>query len=1227
MPVKGTCLLNDTPLKEALFDVIELTAYERLKNKKNASVESIYSDLRKAGVEVDLPTVGEIYKQVTPRNDATFDSDIDVDDYVLKTWNDAINNLIPATEDQEGLAITGNEEIGKQKPEAQVVEFILNALYTDVAEDQRTKSDMKVLQDALWKGMQRKLGKLSDKKPSEKSMQELIDESLGWEEIGITDLNGRLNSISDLFNSMRNELAKASADVRAGADEAVVDRFNEYVRNLENATYNLLFSKKDAMQVRNEALKNAGFGKQVGNRTVLDWNKLAAYTGSVADLRASAEKAFLDAGYPQDVVERLKDTLEQEFYDLRSDIVEKQTSGKDKFAREGKALVLEDAGLNQLLAGKTMAEWIAGQNIETLEQLGEKVNQALAATKYIPAIKKKISDKLQQFFSDNYAKVNEQEAQKAIKDILGDKTVVQWVKDNGIQNQDELYAALDTALSGRNISPQNDTLIRSEFNRILDIDQKAERELRNRENQKQKEYSSKKSDIKRLVELYHLGVFKSSHDKLLYDILGVESIQQKDIADLEMLTAAASDLSRRVADVNGYNLTSDQFVSRRLQYIQRAIDSIIERNIANKSKLLSILKAVANYFDLMLTGLLALPITMVQNIFSGAKSVLTGVRFNTTNEKIIEKDGQFYLKTPFGTTGPFATKAAAAENIIGLGGKTTQSLKLFWSMLQEASLTGQAYGEEIGSFATKELFSNTLRWKWGEGLLGKGTTLKDKAKSILFAFTLPSRVGLLAFDSANKVSLTNKTFYNMIYHSLVARGMEKSQAAQYMNEVLYGQSFKDAKTLAKKVIEDNNKLLKPEFRSRVSEAEITNLANDIVKANLNVQGGIVGTNVLEASLKGSYHVAGLGLGHEPNNILSRGIKTLRDNLKRDEQKLTNAKDWNGLAVHKVKSMLINNFIIRFTGGATNWLVLRAKEGLGLGLVTGGIGVALNKDIDYANITTLQKQMREREKARNDVARAFVGMAYTALSYAIGYAVVGGGDDDDEEKKLKALEAKKTKTDKDKENIEKLKLQTSIYRRIKQNSQQDRWFRMFAPDMMLINYYGDTSQGDLVSGLLNYTDRVYYGNDKFTVTQKVKDAISQYRQGDKQGAQGTLMSIVGDRFQVPFWRASKEYYRVVTNPFRGDKIPPSKYEPATTWDEGLFGGGTLQDLGFYNKDARITLVPGVGAKSFDKFKEIGIETMDDTKAGWWNKKYKNEYILPSDARKKAEKFWNEYQKTK
>ena len=550
MPVKGSCLLFDTALKEKLFEAVELIAAKNLGAGKNASIGNVYREIRSKGLEVDLPTVGDIYiARLSSQNDESFSSESDVFDFTTRTYNDAIDGLV------ELNTLVGEKQIADEKPERAVVNFMLKALYDNLVTDARTTSDMKILQTALWNGMQRKLGKLDEKgKPTKKTMEDLISESLNLEQTGKVDVNGHINNIEDLFNYMRQELGKAIDDVRESQPkegkeaehEYMLERFNEYVKNLENASYKLLFRRQDALQVRDEALIKAGYGKSVNGKESVDWEKLAAYNGSVADLRRNAWNTF-EQIYGANIADRLTDTLQNEFLEMRADSVEKQMNATEKYANEGKNRVFNDANYNSFLNGKTEAQWIKDEKVENVEDLHQKVNAELANKKYVPLVMKSIQQKITDFFTKNYAKVNAAEAQRAIDDILGIQTAIEWIKENGIQNQDELYAALDDALSGRNISAQNDLAIRGEFNRILDINNKAETELRNREARGTAPPRAKKSDIKRLVELYHLGIFNSQHDDLLYKLLGVDGLSRKDLHDLEAITSTMSDLARKMA--------------------------------------------------------------------------------------------------------------------------------------------------------------------------------------------------------------------------------------------------------------------------------------------------------------------------------------------------------------------------------------------------------------------------------------------------------------------------------------------------------------------------------------------------------------------------------------------------------------------------------------------------------------------------------------------------------
>lgn len=1181
MPVKGSCLLFDTPLKEALFDAVELMGYERIKNGESASIQSIYSVLRSAGIEVDLPTVGEIYNEVLPRDDANFSSDIEIDDYVGRTWNNELNRLV------ESQDIIGENQIGDQKPEKAVVEMLMKALSGDLVEDKRTISDMKALQTALQNGIKRKLGELGGKPVRNKNMVELIEEALGWEKMGITDVNGKLNSIEDLFNGMRNELANATDQIKDAADPNVIDRWENYINNLQNASYQLLFRQNDAIAVRDAALIKNGFG--IKGKDALDWNKLSAY-GSLAQLRNNAKNAFIAEGYSNNVATRLVDTLAQEFIDLRSEILSKQLAKPEEFSSKGKSLVLEDAGLNTLLAGKSMSEWIKNQNVETVEDLAKKAYDVLDKTEYHSVVKKKIVQKLEQFFDENYSKVTEVESKRVIDDILDGSSVLEWIKSNGIQNQDELYDVLDTSLSGRNISPENDALIRSEFNRILDINNRAEKELKQRGDRAAKyagkSYQARKTDLKRLIELYHLGVFDSSYNSNLYKTLGVDKLQADDLVDIDAIAKVASGLARKVVSAKGYNLGSDTAVATQFQTLQRLVDRIIERNINNKSNTLKILSWVRNYLNIMLSSLLAMPFTIVENIFSGLKAVISG--------------------------------GVSMSN-------TKEAVQIYGAMLADVTRTGQAFGEEIGSFATQELYLNTLKFKW------KNATIKEKAQSILLGATMPIRIGLLAFDSANKVTLTNKIFNRNVYNALVETGSyTKQEAREVVNDLLHGQSFKDAKVMARKIAEETNATLPEHLRTKITDAYVVRLANDVVKANLVTGGALTGKQgnaIIDAVVKGSYHVAGVSLGHEPNNPLSRGIKNYRDGRRMNEQKFIKEKDWSGLRNHRMVTTFMDNFLIQFAGGATNWLVLRAKEGLGVGIITGGFG-KWNKEIDYFDNKNLKEDIQERQRARSDIARSIVGLTYAGLFTMLGFPLFGGDDDDEIKKKLKALNDKKNKTQKDYEQIELLKEKKNVYTKIKANKDKDKWFRKLAPDIHYIKYAIATNKDDNAAlGVLDYVQRSYFNGGQFGVSAKIENAARNFKSGDTKAAWGSLASIIGDKFSTPMYRPYKEYIRVVTNPFTDNPKPPPSYVPPTSFSQGMVGGGLLSDLGFFDNPS-ITAIPGIGPKGYERFKKKGIKDLSDLEnRTWWETKDEDGFIIPVSQRAKAKKWYDNYKKSK
>jgi len=681
-----------------------------------------------------------------------------------------------------------------------------------------------------------------------------------------------------------------------------------------------------------------------------------------------------------------------------------------------------------------------------------------------------------------------------------------------------------------------------------------------------------KSDLRRLAELNNLGIFQSAHDRLLNSVIGISDLQQQDLADLEQLAKAASNLYREIDKSYG----SDVFASSALQSIQRHIDRIIQRNINNKTLLLKIISAIKNFFDIYLTGLLMAPLTITENFISGIKEI-------------------------------------AAPMFLGKKGVSKGDFQLYKSVLVDVLQRGQSFGEEVGSFAPRELYSNTLQYKW------KGATKKELAESVLNVLMTPARIGLLGFDSANKAVITNKVFYNAMYQSLKQHGSTDEQATEILSRALNGMSYKRAMVNARNILQNLNTQLPVKAQIPINKNTIVRLANDLVKANLNSNGAIT-NEMIESTLKGAYHVAGYGLGHEANNFLSQGVKGIRDAMMKKEQQFVQDKDWKGLAWQRAKGTFVNSVVLKFTGGATNWLWLRAQSGLGLGLATGFLG-KWNSDLEFKNKDTIKQSIKDVQGARNQIGRALTGLSFAALGYTLYFAMGGGSDDQRKRKRLKDLQDMGNKQSKEElAEMKQLKLDLSLYKQIKSNYQGNRIFKKGAPDLMLLHYYMDIND-DAFQGALDYAINTGGLSSDYSTSGKIGNAMKLVKRGDTEGAGGEIGSLLGNQAGVPLWRAYKEWYKMA-DWISGSNVS-SDFKKPSNFVEGLWGGGAAEDIGIFKRNSSITILPGVGEKSYDRFKEKGYSNMNDLKKNpdWYNETYINEngnevYILDKNAREKA-----------
>lgn len=706
--------------------------------------------------------------------------------------------------------------------------------------------------------------------------------------------------------------------------------------------------------------------------------------------------------------------------------------------------------------------------------------------------------------------------------------------------------------------------------------------------------SNKKTDLRRLAELNNLGIFESAHDKLLNKTLGISGIQQDDFEDLKKIAQAASDLFKHIDK----NYGNEVFASFAFQQLQHKIDNIVSRNINNKTGLLKTFTVLKNFVDTMLTGLLMGPLTIAQNFITGTKELGSPV---------------------FGGKAKF-NKADRA---------------LYAATLFDITKGGTSFGEEVGAFAPRELYTQSLKFKW------KDANKKELSESMLYLLLTPARIGLMGFDSANKAVITNKVFYNAMFTGLTQSkqkdgvGMTDEEATNFLSEMLNGKML-DAKTDAEKLLNQINLTLPANAQISINNNTITRLANDLVKANLTSNAAVT-TDMISAMVKGSYHVAGYGLGHEPNNIVSRGIKSLRNEMSKNETSLKQTKQWNKLAWNRFINTIINGGVLKFTGGATNWIWLELQSGFPvLGLAWGAVGKAhYGNDVDFTSKDTIKTSIKDMQIARSQQGRALVGTTYALAGYLLYYMVTAGGDDDRKKNKeraayLKQKKDNKTITASEIEELVEVEKHSSVMKQIKSNYEGNRLFKKVAPQIMLMQYFMDTDD-DTFTGVLDYAQATSGLGSDFSTSQKILDARQYAKNGETDMANGKMASIAGESMSVPLWRSYKEWFKLA-NWMTGGNVS-SDWKNPSNFTEGIIGGGFLEDIGAYSRNSGITILPGIGPKSVEEFKKFGITKMSDIKdnPGWYNLQYRDEdgdmrFILDKTTRanveKAAEKWFKE-----
>lgn len=672
------------------------------------------------------------------------------------------------------------------------------------------------------------------------------------------------------------------------------------------------------------------------------------------------------------------------------------------------------------------------------------------------------------------------------------------------------------------------------------------------------------SKSKMLAKLYNMGWFESDptkYEKILNDMLGLSEIDKEMFNELEQIGRALNELYKNAKE-------SDQFVKTSINSINERIASLLNKHAKNKSKLYAFARAFQSLMALIMrTRLYTVSNAVIANNFSGWFA-----RYRT---HITSKIEGTYSKeaSDFGT---YMAKIIR-DDITSNGG-------IQYGDLSSTYVVRGDFDTFMNELNDSRGYHQALSWLTGRWLLdGQDSYFKFQIVNTVFNRNMINIVENIKRTELEK-SLENKykeelkSADNNIYNQAIAsiekeisesKKQFREDAIKEINEQLYGDSFGQKKIEAKEIIDHANKtagkIVAPD-----NEQAIVRLASDMVKTNLLNLKNIKKEHIL-AAYNSAYKAGGYDLGHVPNNLLSKNIQNQNAFLSTKVSDSIASGNYRMASMWSIVHTLFNTVANPFAGGGTNWLIMKS-HGLGLGIIRSKFGTG-ETIRDIQDLTTdeglskLEKTLWEENKRTSQFVQGAAGMI---ANLAISSVILGilsqylKSDDDDE---------------------------IPLYQKISDFIEDNKYFRKFYKDLPVQYLYYMSS---MLSGELNrFTDLIGIEFDRFSYSTLISEYVKLYSKGEYAEAEGKLGEIIGKSLghPIPIVRMFDQVNEIING-------SQNDYSKSISFGHGFFKSGVFNSFG--NRDVwglvtpsyQISSLPGIGEAGMDRFKQLGIDDMND-----------------------------------
>lgn len=666
----------------------------------------------------------------------------------------------------------------------------------------------------------------------------------------------------------------------------------------------------------------------------------------------------------------------------------------------------------------------------------------------------------------------------------------------------------------------------------------ADKTLAAKESQIDREGTPSKSDLTRLAELYDLGAFSGAHDKLLAHVLGIQESDTKAIDEVKKYAEQLSKL-REVLQGNDFLAPSLQ------REVGRSINEIVARNMENKTSLLKSMSTMNKVYQVVNAAMVSGYRNLIENHLSGLAEYLT-------------------------------TKANVRSKLGGeLGGFHKDDAKNMWDTWRNVAMGGREYGDapyQVESTQLRVTDKYNLRTMKDADWSNPKTYVKALGSAVM---TVP-RAGLSGTDGAIKTGLNRLHFLSSMHDALVNTAKYTPQeAVAFINEAMYGEGALDrAKARAQEVYDATG-------IKYVSRKEINILANELLNENL-LQGREVTPEMIKQAMASSFKQAGLGMGHESNNPVSKSIQSLKLYYQRQELNAYHEGNYNRAAVMKGYNTVVNSVMLRFMASQFNWAWLKVEQS-GAGLISGLYHYHQGKKIESKKLVNLSekeiaKMAEEYKLGRQKMFRGALGLAANVATTFIVMPALAKAlypdEDDSLQKMFDEME--------DSYLAKALLLKTVPLWGMAQYSYHT-----------MQNKEGDAIDKALATGG-DVSQRLLGFGSSTSPSVRLAEGIKQIKSSSKkERTKGwtKVGQVIGNIIpSAPFYKQGKDVLETVD--YFNTGVDPMYNYPFGFWN-GLLGGGVMEDLGLL-PDKPLMSIPYVGKSQLETFRYNGIESISDIK---------------------------------